>query len=174
MKWFSLFFLLTISLLPAQTKANKADFQQAVRAYNGGDLETARTLLESVVANDPKNQAAQNYLRMIQAQQKDRSSLSANLKKIILPKVQFQETTAREAVTFVAQQVSKQTNGKQTVNVVWMVPSDQEKTVTLSLENIPAFEVLRYIADASDLELTYDNYAVKVKPAAAPTVSTAQ
>src|SRR6186997_1108957 len=104
MKWFPLILLIMAGPLLAQTKTDKANFEQAVRSYNGGDFETARLLLESVIAADPKNQAAQNYLRMVQAQQKAGSSLSAALKKIILPKVEFQQTTAREAVTFVAQQ----------------------------------------------------------------------
>jgi len=171
MKWFSLFLLIMASPLLAQTKTDKATFEQGVRAFHGGDYETARMLLETVVATDPRNQAAQNYLRMIQAQQKAGNSLSTSLKKILLPKVDFQDATAREAVTFVAQQVGKQTDGKQTVNVVWMVPEGVERRVTLSLQNIPAFEALKYIAEAASLQVEYDNFAVKIKAKAAATPS---
>ena len=48
-----------------------------------------------------------------------------------------------------------------------MVPEGTEKTVTLSLQNIPASEALKYIAEASNLQVEYDNFAVKIKPAAA-------
>lgn len=173
MKWLPLILIVTASPVLAQSKSNKADFQQAVRAYNGGDYETARILLEAVVANDPRNQAAQNYLRMIQAQKKESNSLAASLKRIVLPKVEFREASAQEAITYIAQQVSKQTGGKQTVNVVWMVPNDIERKVTLSLLDIPASEALRYIAEAANLEMEYDNFAVKVKPAAEKTASAA-
>ncbi len=172
MKWLPLILFITAAPLLAQTKTDKANFEQAVRSFHGGDYETARMLLESVVATDPKNQAAQNYLRMIRAQQKAGTSLAANLKKIILPKVEFQQTTAREAITFIAQQVTKQTGGKQAVNVVWMVPEGAEKTVTLSLQNIPASEALKYIAEAANLQVEYDNFAVKIKPAAEPNPTT--
>jgi len=168
MKWIPLILIFSVSPLLAQTPDSKTTFEQAVRAFHGGDYEAARLLLESVVSTDPKNQAAQNYLRMIKAQQKGGSSLSTALKKIILPKVELQDATSREAMTYVSQQVSKQTAGKQTVNIVWMVPEDQAKNVTISLQNIPAFEALRYIADASNLQLEFDNYAMKVKPAAPP------
>ena len=172
MKWFPLLLLITVATLTAQTRTDKANFEQAVRSFHGGDYETARMLLETVVANDPRDQAAQNYLRMIQAQQKAGTSLAANLKKIILAKVEFQDTSAREAVTFVARQVTKQTGGKQAVNVVWMVPEGTDKTVTLSLQNIPASEALKYVAEASNLQVEYDHFAVKLKPLSANTDAT--
>ena len=33
----------------------------------------------------------------------------------------------------------------------------------MSLRNVPAAEVLRYIGDASDLKFSYDAYAVKIR-----------
>ena len=38
-----------------------------------------------------------------------------------------------------------------------------DKRVTLSLQNVPASEVLRYIGDASNLKFSYDAYAVKIR-----------
>lgn len=164
MKRFLPILLLMTSPLLAQ-KTNSGVLSDAVRAYHGGDYETATSLFEAVLAGDPKNQAAQNYLRMIQADKKKGSSLPANLKKVILPKVEFEDASPKEAIEFVAQQVQKQTGGKQTVNVVWMVPEGQEKKITLRLQNIPAFEALRYIGDAAGVQLEYDTFAVKIKPA---------
>lgn len=164
MKRFLLPLLLMTSPLMAQ-KAGPGVLNDAVRAFHGGDYETASALFQTVLASDPKNQAAQNYMRMIQAQQKSGNSLPAALKKILLPKVEFQDATPREAFDYIAQQVQKQSGGKQSVNVVWMVPEGLGKRVTLSLQNIPAFEALRYISEASGLQLEYDNFAVKIKPA---------
>ena len=164
MKKFLLALLVITSPLLAQTSGS-AVLTDAVRAFHGGDYETASSLFQVVLASDPKNQAAQNYLKMIQAQQKAGNSLSAGLKKVILPKVDFQDATAREAFTFVAQQIEKVSGGKQSLNVVWMVPEGQEKKVTLALRDIPAFEAMRYIAAASNLQLEYDKFAVKIRPA---------
>jgi hypothetical protein len=171
MKRFLPILLLMTSPLMAQ-KSNSGALTDAVRAFHGGDYETASSLFQAVLASDPKNQAAQNYMRMIQAQQKNGSTLPANLKKVILPKVEFNDASPKEAFEFVAQQVQKQTGGKQTVNVVWMVPEGQEKKITLKLQSIPAFEALRYIGDAAGLQLEYDTFAVKVKPVDPSTAST--
>jgi hypothetical protein len=168
MKRFLPFLLLMAGPLLAQ-RSDSNTLNDAVRAFHGGDYETAGALFEVVLAKDPKNQAAQNYMRMINAQLKNSSALPATLKKIILPKVEFQEASPREALEHVSQLVQKQTDGKQSVNVVWMVPEGQERKVTLSLQNIPAFEALRYIGDAAGLQLEYDAYAVKIKPAPAAT-----
>lgn len=171
MKRFLLALLLATSPLLVRAESEKDTMMQAVRAYNGGDLETARTLFQVVLETNPKNTAAQNYLRTIKAQGRDGSSVAAALKKVTLPQVNFNNTSIREAITYISQQVSKQTAGKQAVNIVWMVPEGQDKTVTLSLQNVPAYEALRYVADAAGLQLEYDNFAVKVKPAEPKTAS---
>jgi hypothetical protein len=163
MKRFLPILLLLTSPLLAQ-KTNSSALPDAVRAYNAGDYKTATSLFEAVLASDPKNQAAQNYLRMIEANKKKGHSLPTNLQKVILPKVEFDEASPKEAIEFVAQQVQKQTGGKQTVNVVWMVPEGVEKKITLKLQDIPAFEALRYIGDAAGVQLEYDTFAVKIKP----------
>lgn len=167
MKWILPLLLLSVTALTAQQKNGSPALTDAVRAYHGGDMETASSMFQAILAADPKNQAAQNYLRMIQSQPKAGASLSAALKKIQLPKVDFQEASPREAFTFISQQVNKQSGGKQSVNIVWMVPENMEKKVTLSLQDVPAFEAMRYVAEASNLQLEYDAFAVKVKPAPA-------
>ena len=37
MKWFPLLLLITVATLAAQTKTDKANFEQAVRSFQGGD-----------------------------------------------------------------------------------------------------------------------------------------
>ncbi len=171
MKWI-LPALLLLTACPLVAQKSEADLlTEAVRSYSGGNYETARSLFQEVLASNPKNQAAQNYLRMIEAKNQSANSLSASLKKIILPRVDLQDVSAREAITFVTQQVQKQTGGKQSVNVVWMVPEDAEKRVTLTLQDIPAYDALRYIGDAAGLDLAYDNFALKIKPAAPATTA---
>ncbi len=70
--------------------------------------------------------------------------------KVIIPKIQFADATPRECVDYVAQRVEKLTDGKQKVSVVWMVPETSTALVTLSLQNVPATEALRYIAKWPD------------------------
>ena len=96
--------------------------------------------------------------------------LLASLRSINIPAVDFRDVTVREAVAFVAQKVHELSGGKRSLNVVWMVPTEQtdEIRVTLSLQNVPASEVLRYIGDASNLRFTYDTHALKIRPVTRP------
>lgn len=141
-------------------------YEDALRAYKAGEYDSARSLFEAVLANNPKNTAAQNYLRAIALREKGvgATGLETSLRQVVLPKVDFRDATAKEAFTFVGQQVEKQSGGKQKLNLVWMVPDEANRPVTLALQNIPAAEVLRYIADSADLKLDYEAYALKVAP----------
>ena len=162
--------LLLILALPS-LEAQQSEVQaEAIRAFQAGDYTTAKSLFESLLSIDPKNPAARNYLRAIAQREKGGSGLEGALKKIVIPAVDFHEVTVREAVAFVSQKVRELSGGKQSVNVVWMVPAEQiaGERVTLSLQNVPASEVLRYIGDASNLQISYDALAVKIKPAPSP------
>ena len=144
---------------------------EAVRTFQAGDYATAKFLFESLLSMDPKNLAARNYLRAIAQREKSGPGLESALRKILIPTVDFRDVTVREAVAFVSQKVRELSGGKQSVNVVWMVSAEQTASarVTLSLQNVPASEVLRYIGESSNLQFSYDALAVKIKPMSNPT-----
>ena len=139
---------------------------EAVRAFREGDYATAKALFESLLAVDSRNLAARNYLRAIAVREGSGPNLQAVLRKINIPTIDFRDVSVREAVAFVGQQVHELSGGERSLNVVWIVPPEAiaDKRVTLSLQNVPAAEVLRYIGDASDLKFSYDAYAVKIRP----------
>jgi Tetratricopeptide repeat len=153
--------LLAFSSLSAQQEEIQSE---AVRAFRAGDYATAKSLFESLLAIDPKNPAARNYLRAIALREGSGSGLETALKNIYIPTIDFRDVTVREAVAFVGQKVHELSGGKQSLNVVWMVPPDTTEgtRVNLSLQNVPASEVLRYIGDASNLKFSYDAHAVKI------------
>jgi len=161
--------LLLIALLPLEAQQDQLQ-AEALRAFQSEDYETAKTLFESLVAADPRNSVAQNYLKIIAQRQKRGLNLEDSLRKIVIPVVDFHDVTVREAVGFVAQKVRELSQGKQPMNVVWMVPADQAGLrVTLSLRNVPASEVLRYVGDSSNLRFSFDPLAVKIRPVESPT-----
>jgi hypothetical protein len=159
---------LAFSSLAAQQNEIQAE---AVRAFQAEDYATAKSLFESLLSIDPKNFAARNYLRAIAQREQGGPRLESALRKILIPTVDFRDVTVREAVAFVSQKVRELSGGKQSVNVVWMVSPEQTASVrvSLSLQNVPASEVLRYIGDASNLRFSYDALAVKIKPMSNPT-----
>jgi hypothetical protein len=142
-------------------------FTEAVEAFKKEDYATARLLFEAVLADNPRDTASANYLKTIGIREKGGGGkgIEANLKKVIVPKVDFQDATVRDAITYVAQQVKTISGGKQTLNIVWLIPADYAARVTLSLQNVPAAEVMKYVAQSGNLKLDYDAYAVKVKVA---------
>ena len=154
--------LFALSNLAAQQEEIQSE---AMRAFREGDYATAKSLFESLLAVDPRNPAARTYLRAIAVREGSGPTLLSALRKINIPSVDFRDVSVREAVAFVAQKVDELSGGERSLNVVWLVPPEttQDKRVTLSLQNVPAAEVLRYIGDASDLEFTYDAYAVKIR-----------
>jgi hypothetical protein len=163
----ALLLLASSSLFAQQTEIQS----EAVRAFQEGDYATAKVLFESLLEIDSKNAAARTYLRAIALREGNGgSSLLAALRNINIPAVEFRDVTVREAVAFVAQKVHELSGGKRSVNVVWMVPPEKTDStrVTLSLQNVPASEVLRYIGDASNLRFTYDFHAVKIRPVTSP------
>jgi hypothetical protein len=167
MKKFAAILFLAFSALAAQEGEIQ---QEAVRAFQLGDYATAKSLFESLLSMDPKNAVARNYLRVIAQREKSGPGLEQSLRRVILPVVEFRDTSVHEAVAFVSQKVRELSGGKQSVNVVWMVSPQQaaDARVTLSLRNVPASEVLRYIGDASNLRFSYDALAVKVTPMSSP------
>jgi hypothetical protein len=161
--------LLAFSSLSAQQEEIQSE---AVRAFRAGDYATAKSLFESLLAIDPKNPAARNYLRVIALREGSGSGLETALKNINIPTIDFRDVTVREAVAFVGQKVHELSGGKRSLNVVWMVPPETTEgtRVNLSLQNVPASEVLRYIGDASNLKFSYDAHAVKIRAASAENV----
>ena len=152
----------------ANLAAQQEEIQsEAVRAFQEGDYATAKSLFESLLAVDPKNPAARTYLRAIAVREGSGPSLLSVLRNITIPTIDFRDVTVREAVAFVTQKVHELSGGRRSLNVVWIVPPEttEDKRVTLSLQNVPAAEVLRYIADAAGLRFSYDAYAVKIRAA---------
>ncbi len=78
------------------------------------------------------------YLRAIALQQKkgNSASLEAALRSVIIPKVDFNDVSVREAIGYVAQRVKEISNGNLILNVVWIVPAENDYRVTLSLQQV--------------------------------------
>jgi hypothetical protein len=171
------------SLLLLAPSGQAASVQQilteAQAAYLKGDMKTAQAQFETVRNLDPKNVTAIGYLRLIKAAQANApkgSAIQAQLANVMIPKVSVKEATLGSVLEFVRQSVAKASENKVQINFVVQLPPEQvdKQTVTLSLNNIPASEVLRYIGDLANVEFEYDKYAIKVKPATAKGAAPAQ
>ena len=172
---------LVLAALPGRAQSSTQQLMsEAQTAYIRGDIETARKNFELVLRIDPHNQVAINYLRNIRTQEAKAprgNEQEKQLASVIVPKIEFREATLGSTLDYLRQQLTKITNGKQSVNFVVQIPDEQLKTqnVTLVLSNIPFTEVLRYLGSVANVQFEYQKYAVVVKPAGAPgTASTAK
>ena len=48
--------------------------------------------------------------------------------------------------------------------MVWAVPENDSKKITLALENVPGSAVLEYAAKLAGLKVSYEEFAVRILP----------
>ena len=144
---------------------------QAQKAYIAGDVATAKPLFEKVLAEDPQNVAARNYLKAIlaaEAQVPAGAKMEQQYKALILPKVEFKDATLDSVLEALRQMGIKASNGKLEPNFVLQPGVNPSSPVTLHLSNIPFIEALRYVGELVKADFVVDRYAIVVKPKAIP------
>jgi hypothetical protein len=132
--------LLAFSSLAAQQDEIQSE---AVRAFQAGDYATAKSLFESLLAIDPKNPAARNYLRAISLREGVEQSRIGLKYQHPGGRFSRRDGSRRWHLFHKGQRVER---GKQPMNVVWMVPGkNRQHACDVESPNMPASEVLRYL-----------------------------
>lgn len=99
-------------------------------------------------------------------------ALDRKLDEILIPRIEFQDTTLREALEFLQKRAaaldsSEEDPTRKGLNIVLKLPTDapqNESRMTFSLTDIPLRQALQYVADASNMKLKVEPYAVAVMP----------
>jgi general secretion pathway protein D len=110
-------------------------------------------------------------------------AIQAKLNRIIIPRINLQDTTLREAVSFLQQQsirldTTAADDDKRGVNIVLRLdqpggepdpgaPSPNTR-ISLALNQVPLFEALRYVAELSGLRVKVEPFAVTLVPLSVP------
>lgn len=139
---------------------------QAQRSYLGGDYDTAKELFNEVLEIEPNNTLAIQYLRNIRIREAALAPTNHDpLKGLILPSIQLKNATFSAALDFFKYQAAKQSVN---VSFVAQLPEIQmERTVTLSLTQIPFLDALRYLCELDNADYRVDPYAIVIVPASA-------
>jgi len=93
----------------------------------------------------------------------DADATQAKLSSIIIPKVEFHDATVREALNFISTKAKEVDPQKIGVPIFYNPTTGQiseDARLTVSLQNIPEFELLRYIGSLSKLRLTISKEGV--------------
>lgn len=162
--------------LSAQNRQTAAERQeQAQQLYNAGSIamregkfEIAKTSFREVLRLYPKHTLARkNLLHILN----NRNSLETNkrkaaLKKVIIPKVDFDQSTVQEAIEILGSMIEIQSKKSVAPNFIVQDPTAtfQNKGITLRLNNIPAQTVLKYIVDQAAGSVRYDKHAIIIRP----------
>ena len=118
--------------------------------------------------SDPDAKAAMAKAAMAKAAMAKASMATAEkLKTIIVPKVDFEQTPLKEALTFLQEQSRLHDPEKKGVNFMVRDPSVLDKPITLKLTNISLMTALQYACGQSSLRFTIEKHTVVLKPAKA-------
>jgi general secretion pathway protein D len=127
----------------------------------------------------------------LQEERRGTEIMISRLNRIIIPRVDFRDTTIRQAVGFLQQRsrdldTTESDQDRRGVNIVLKLPttpapaSDTEGSnvtptpssdsrITLNLTNVPLYEALRYVATLSGLKVKVEPFAVSLVPLSEPT-----
>jgi hypothetical protein len=155
-------FLCIGSALAADQQSLAQIFEQGRAAYHRGDFVTAQTLLSKVAAAKPDHFETRAMLANIQSQNKAPVSVQKTYEAIVLPKVDFQEATLTEAAQALSLLGKNAANGKVSPNIIVKPKAGEGAKITLTLQNVPLTEAIRYIADLSQCKASYDKHAVVI------------
>lgn len=143
-------------------------YQLGLTAIEEGDYALAKTSFKEVLRLYPKHTQARAKLIYLT---NNRNTLEigkrkAALSKIIIPQVNLDKATIREALEMLSVQVERESKKKITPNFIVQDPTGgfKGRTVTLRLNRLPAETLLRYIVDQAGGHIRYDNHAIIVVP----------
>lgn len=127
----------------------------AVTASGDVKVETAdATILAQNVEVKPKSATPAT----------EKSAALEKAEKIILPKIEFVDVTVKEAVDFFIAKSRALDPKKTGVNIVLKLPATDTTKLSLSLEDVPLSEALKYLAGLANLKLVASPDAILLKP----------
>lgn len=118
-----------------------------------------------------------NIIDQPEIDQRGTSLINRKLDEIIIPRIDFQDVTIREALDFLKQRASaldttETDPSKKGVNIVLNIPEGSPEAaarITLGLTDIPLRAAIDYVAKAANLKLKVEPYAVSVVLQSTPT-----
>ncbi|MCX6907562.1 MAG: hypothetical protein NTY01_05910 [Verrucomicrobia bacterium] len=146
----------------------KIDTLMRLRRYDEAEAAAMDLLQRS-----PNDESAMTYLRLIHAA---RLALEVPLQKLIVPKVEFREASLSDVLSFLHKISGELAADKKPISFVFHAPPGTTITpVTLSLNNVPMLDLLRYVTATTGLAYKIEPHAVLIfkpqPPAPAPVAS---
>ncbi len=93
------------------------------------------------------------------------ADIEGRLRRLIVPRVNFEGAQIDEVAMFLRQQVTQLEPGRTPINFIPRIEAGTPKSeVSLSLENVPMYDVVKYAAQVSNLKFRIEEFAVLFLP----------
>lgn len=138
-----------------------------------GDVASAEFVVDRyAISVTPR---AESSTRMTAKTPPDSNQLQT-LQSLIIPKIEFKETSLESVLEILQQKAAAASNGRVHLCFVLEPKLNVLAPVSLNLQNIPLTEFLKYLGQVANVEFVVERYAISVKrkvvpvnPTAAPT-----
>jgi hypothetical protein len=145
----------------------QSHYTAGVLAVNRGDVTKAEKEFRAVLQLEPQNPHARFQLSQLML---NRTKIAAthrqlSMRQTVIADVDYVDATVSESLETLTVQVKKATKDKFAPNFIIKDPQGKlkDKTVTLKLANIPASQVIEYIASSTGCKITYEEHAILVE-----------
>lgn len=150
-----------------KTLGPKALYERGLIAMNQGDVISAERDLRAVLQAEPQHPHAKFALNQLVL---NRDKIAARyrenmMKQTKVTKVEYSDATVSECLDSLNELVKQATGQKFTPNFIIKDPAGKLKSrnVTLNLANIPAAQILQYIASSAQCKVMYEEHAIVVE-----------
>ncbi len=159
-------------------KVNQARAKYASAAYNEARGDMLRSVDKGWELPVRKfDIGSTTIIAQPEIDQRGTSLINRKLDEITIPRIDFQDVTIREALDFIKQRAAaldttEQDPAKKGVNIVLNIPEgapEGSARITLGLTDIPLRAAISYVANAANLKLKVEPYAVSVVQQNTPT-----
>lgn len=163
--------LVLVSLLSTVTAQQPATpklsaYQQGMLAISSGDPVSAEACFIEALRLDPHNTNAQYQLIEVRKNAPAIAAIgcAAKFGAVVIPKIQFDTATLEESLAVLAKMVTKASKDQISPNFVIDDPKSllASKTISLTLNNIPAKAALDYVLSQAGAKARYDEHAIVI------------
>lgn len=145
----------------------QALYNRGVMAMNRGDVANAEKDLRAVLQAQPQHPHARYALnQLLLNREKFAARYRENMmKQTKIAKVEYSGATVEECMQNLTMQIKAATEQKFTPNFIIKDPAGRlkDKTITLELANIPASQVLQYVASTAQCKIVYEEHAIVIE-----------
>lgn len=141
-------------------------YAQSIHAMNEGDVANAEKSLRTILKAQPQHPQARYQLSQLTLNREKYAARARELKmqRTIIPSVDFSGATVDECLDTLTTLISDVTKKSFSPNFVISDKNKKldNKTITLKLDNVPASQILNYIASNADCGVRYEEHAITV------------